>query len=138
MPDFANIFTTFVQPHLAFFATTLLFMVMGQVSKTSIFPKNGWLTRKPIWFFWWGRKTLPLHPILGGFLLGLMWHHPEPGINTIPAAMTYFAVAGALSVWAYEFLKGLAKKQGIDLSLPGEEDDPDPLGGLGTDESEKK
>jgi hypothetical protein len=36
--------------------------------------------------------------------------------------MGYFALAGAVSVWAYELLKGLAKREGIDLKLPGVDD----------------
>lgn len=40
--------------------------------------------------------------------------------------MGYFAMAGAFSVWAYELLKGLAHKEGIDIDLPGVDDSTPP------------
>lgn len=110
--------------HWPFVAALVIFMLVGQVVKTNIFTKTAHQTKKPAWLFWWGRKTLTLHPILGGMLLGLVWRNPEPGIDTLVECMGYFALSGALSVWAYEFLKGLAKKQGIDLDLPGVPDSP--------------
>lgn len=105
--------------HWPFIAALVIFMLIGQVVKTSVFTKDAYVTRKPAWLFWWGRKTLTLHPIVGGVLTGLFWRHPEPGVGTLVECIGYFALSGALSVWTYEVLKGLAKKQGIDLDLPG-------------------
>jgi hypothetical protein len=134
LEDIVKFVTDSLLPHWPFLTTLVIFMMIGQVVKTVVFPRSGHLTRTPLWLFWWGRKTLPLHPILCGALLGVLWRSPEPGITSLPASIGYFAMAGALSVWAYEFLKGLAKKQGIDLSLPGvDETIPPPPPGKPTD-----
>jgi hypothetical protein len=61
-----------------------------------------------------------------GTLLGIVWRKPEAGVDTLPECMAYFATAGGLSVWGYEFLRGLAKKEGIDLNLPGVDESTPP------------
>lgn len=105
--------------HWPFITALVIFMLVGQVVKTSVFTKTAYTTKKPSWLFWWGRKTLTLHPIVGGVLTGLLWRNPEPRVDSLVESMGYFALSGALSVWAYELIKGLAKKRGIDLELPG-------------------
>lgn len=122
MQDVVNFVTESLLPHWPFLTALVIFMIIGQVVKSAVFTKDAHKTRSPKWLFWWGRKTLPLHPIAGGLVVGLVWRNPEPGIASLAASMGYFAMAGALSVWAYEFLKGLAKKEGIDISLPGVDD----------------
>jgi hypothetical protein len=113
-------------PHWAFAAWLVVSMLIGQVMKTAVFPKDGYKTRKPLWLFWWGRKTLTLHPMIAGVLVGAIWRNPDPLVTNLPAGMAYFALAGALSVWAYELLKGIAKQRGIDLRLPGVDDSTSP------------
>ena len=120
--DTAKAILEAVIPHWPFVAWLVISMLIGQVMKTAVFTKDGFKTRKPKWLFWWGRKTLVLQPIISGLLIGLVWRNPEPAVNTLPGSIGYFALAGALSVWAYELLKGLAKKEGIDLKLPGVDD----------------
>jgi hypothetical protein len=119
MDEIATFLNTNVLPHWPFFAALVLFMISGQVVTTNIFTKTAHRERKPVWFWWWGRKTLALHPMVLGILLGIVWRKPEVGVDTLPECMAYFATAGGLSVWGYEFLRGLAKKQGIDLNLLG-------------------
>jgi len=116
LSDFIN---SDVLPHWPFFSALIFFMVTGQVMVKSVFTKNAHLENKPVWFWWWGRKTLPLHPIVLGILLGIIWKEPEPDIVRLIPRMGYFATAGGLSVWGYELLKGIAKKKGINLDLPG-------------------
>jgi hypothetical protein len=36
----------------------------------------------------------------------------------------YFGFFGGMSTWAFEVIKGLAKKKGIDLEIPGGSDPP--------------
>lgn len=122
MEDTLKAIVDYLLPHWPFGAWLVISMLIGQVMKSAVFTKDGFKTRKPKWLFWWGRKTLTLHPIVAGLLIGLVWRNPEPSITSLPATMGYFSLAGALSVWAYEFAKGLAKKQGIDLRLPGVDD----------------
>lgn len=108
-----------VLPHWPFAAAMLIFSVIGEVTTRNVFTKTAHLTNKPVWFWWWGRKTLALHPILAGLVMGTVWTNPEAGVDTLVESCAYFAMAGALSVWAYETLKGFAKKEGYDIDLPG-------------------
>lgn len=116
MGEFIN---DYVLPHWPFFSAVVTFMIIGQVMVKNVFTKTAHVEHKPVWFWWWGRKTLALHPILTGMFLGMVWRSPEAGVDSLAASMGYFAMAGGLSVCAYEVLKGLAKKQGYDIKLPG-------------------
>lgn len=112
-----------------FVAWTLLASIIGQVVKTQVFTRARahWAGSRIQWFWWWGRKTMPLHPMAIGMVIGWMWPgEVEPGYigGTVQAAL-YFGLAGGLSVWAFEVLKGLAKKRGVTLGkLPGQSDRP--------------
>lgn len=129
-----------VKPHWPFVMATVSFMVIGQVVKSSIFtrprayavyedqlpsnvsylPGRARVKRKGRWFWWWAYKTLPLHPMVTGLLLGWVIPEPEPGI-TGASSMLYFATAGACSVFVYQVIKGLLKKRNIELlPLPGQ------------------
>lgn len=79
-------------------------------------------------FFWWGRKTLPLHPVIAGALFGLIPGLPvSPGVpDTMGSHALYYAGAGLLSTWVFNVIKGIAKKRGIDLSIPTIEEEPQP------------
>lgn len=126
MDSAVSFINTNLLPHWPFFAAMIILMITGQVVKTNIFTKDAYKTKKPLWLYYWGRKTLALHPILAGMILGTIWKNPEAGVKTVPACMGYFAMAGAFSVWAYELLKGLAHKEGIDIDLPGVDDSTPP------------
>jgi len=119
MEDVSGFVNNYVIPHWPFFAGFVIFMITGQTIKKNIFTKTAHMERKPVWFWWWGRKTLALQPIFFGGLLGAFWQNPEPGVEGVAASVCYFAASGGLSVWGYETVKGLAKKRGIDLTLPG-------------------
>ena len=120
--DFGAILTEYILPHWPFFGAMVMFMIVGQFMTKQVFTKTAHYDKKPVWFWWWGRKTLPLHPIVAGLGLGFLWNNPEPGSVEGAASMAYFATSGALSIWLYEMLKGIAKSRGIDLSLPGVDD----------------
>ena len=119
MDDIMDFVNTHVLPHWAFIAWLFVAMLIGQVAKNTLWTKTNAIKKKPHWFWWWMRKTMVLHPVAAGALVGLIWQNPEPGVNTLAASMGYFALAGGLSTWAYELLRGLAKKKGIDIPLPG-------------------
>lgn len=119
MSDISDLINSDILPHWPFFAAMCFFMITGRVMTQNVFTKTAHLENKPVWFWWWGRKTLPLHPILLGILLGIIWRKPEPDIVRLIPRMGYFSLAGGLSTWCYEFIKSLAKKRGIDLDLPG-------------------
>lgn len=110
-------------PHWPALSWALIAMMIGQVMAHRVFTADhAARKRKHQWFWWWGRKTLPLHPVASGLLLGLVWVNPEgadPAWSTVASSM-YFGASGTLSIWLYQLIKGLAKRQGIELELPGE------------------
>ena len=114
--------------HWPFMAWAIIAAVIGQVMKSAVWTKKRAHTKgKAQWVWWWGYKTLPLHPIFAGFILGIAWQNPEaadPAWAWV-ASSVYFATAGALSVSLYQVVKGLAKKRGVSLGpLPGESKPP--------------
>jgi hypothetical protein len=107
----------FVIGHWPFVLFTLISAVSMQTAKISVWTKARISNSKLKSFFWWGRKTLPLHPVLIGTLVGLV-----PGIpisdgmgETLATKCLYFAGAGVLSTWVFDLLKALAKKYGLEL-----------------------
>lgn len=111
--------------HWPFLAFAIVAMLVNQVIKSAVFTKvRAHEKRKGQWFFWWAYKTLPLHPVVAGAIVGTIWRNPEGADPAWPwiAPIFYFALAGTLSVWLYQIIKGLAKKKGFDLGeLPGTE-----------------
>lgn len=75
-------------------------------------------------FFYWGRETLALQPILAGVFIGVVWVDPEGHGWTRPTSVGYFATAGTASLFGWAILKGFLKKRGIELQLPGGESVP--------------
>lgn len=118
----------YLLPHWPFVMTAVIFMLVGQVMKTAVWTKERAHKKGKVqWLFWWAYKTLPLHPVLSGCVVGLAWHNPESSDPAWPiiASCFYFMGAGTLSVWLYQILKGLAKKRGVDLGeLPGQSQPP--------------
>jgi hypothetical protein len=131
--DIMGFVNDYVMPHWPFFTWLFIAMLVGQVVKKTVWTKlNAAKYANPKversfgqklhhWFFWWGRKTMVLHPVLAGALLGTVWQNPEHADPAwgLPTSMGYFAMAGGLSTWAYEFLRGVAKKKGVNLDIPG-------------------
>lgn len=123
--------TGFMQGQLAhwpFVAWLIVSMLIGQVMKNTLWTKEHAINSKPHWFWWWSYKTMVLHALVVGLFVGLVWQHPEEGVDGLPASMGYFALSGALSTWAYELLKNLIKtKTGVELSMPGLSEPPKPV-----------
>lgn len=117
--------TALAEKNWPFVAWLILAMVVGQVMKNSVWTKERAL-RKDKWqpLFWWMYRTLPLHPMVSGAVVGMLWPNPSEHVDSKIASAIYFAVAGACSVFSYEVIKSFAKKQGIDLQLPGGNDEP--------------
>ena len=108
--------------HWPFVAAMLVFATFGMVAKRTFFSEykakgGGWA--------WWGRKTLPLHPVAAGMLLAVVPTIPvSPGVEGWSARMLYFAMAGVCSTWAYDVVRAVAKKYDVELS--GESARPPP------------
>lgn len=107
-----------------FVAAMLLSYLVGQVMTRAVFTKERAASKGRWGWFWkWSRKTLALHPVIAGVVVGLAWPGTIEGDYTggTISGVLYFAAAGGLSVWGHEMIKGLGKEHGIDLdaSLPG-------------------
>jgi len=109
--------------HWPWFAALASYMLVGQVAKTAVFTKDRAATHRA---WQWGRRTLALHPLVAGLVTGLIWHTPEASVSGWPASSAYFALAGCCSVFAYEVLKGVGKKHGYEITLPGTTSYPPP------------
>lgn len=132
MDDILSLLTNQILPHWPFVVVTVVLAIVGHVMGRSVFTKERAYKKQQasafyrFWesqnFWWWGRETLALHSICVGILVGLLWHNPE---NATPAwshaaDVGYFAGAGAISLFAWSIAKGLLKRRGIDLELPGD------------------
>lgn len=120
--DFAN---AHVIPHWPFFTWFIVAALFGEIFKRTLWTKENAIKKQPHWFWWWARKSMAAHPVLVGVLIGIFWRDPEEGVDKLVESMGYFALAGALSVWGFEFLKGLFKKKAdVDIDLPGFSEPP--------------
>lgn len=111
---------SFVTSHWPFLVFALTAAIVVQIFKAAVWTEaraKGKGARAG--FFWWARKTLPLHPVVAGALFGLIPGLPaSPDVpETMAAHALYFAGAGLFSTWAFAVVKGVAKKKGIDIDL---------------------
>jgi hypothetical protein len=118
-----------VLAHWPFIVFTLVAAMVVQIFKGAVWTaKRAEGKGAKAGFFWWMRKTLPLHPVAAGALFGLIPGLPlsngmEP---TMATAMMYYAAAGLVSTWAFAVLKGIAKRKGIELPTANGETTPPP------------
>ena len=113
----------FLTAYWSFLVFALTAAIIVQICKGAVWTAKradgkGWRPG----FFWWVRKTLPLHPVVVGALFGFLPGLPTPEAvpDTVVAHVMYFAGAGIFSTWAFALVKGVAKRKGIDIVLPGE------------------
>jgi len=71
-------------------------------------------------FFWWGRETMPAHPIMCGLLLAALWRDPEGRGWSWPQSAAYWTFCGALSLFVWICIKASLKHRGVVLELPGD------------------
>ena len=112
--------------HAPFKGVVFVFWIIGHFMSTSVFTRaRAYAKGKFQWFFWWGRESLELHPILSGCLLGMIWVDPEKiGMNMLES-MLYFAAAGVCSLFVWALVKSVMKKNNISgFRLPGESERP--------------
>lgn len=115
--------------HGAFLTVMLVLMVVTQIEKNLIFTRQAVLAHKgksrKVWY--WLRKTLPLHPVVVGIILGIFWRNPEPGYEQMESSMGLFALAGICSVFVFDVVKRLAKYAGWDIKMLEEIDEKDSI-----------
>lgn len=130
MDELLSLLATQILPHWPFVSVTLILTIIGQFTSKSLFTRDRAYLKGPYSFFWWwGRETLPLHPLLTGLFIGFLWSNPEgadPAWKPV-ASYFYFAGAGVASLFAWSVLRGTLKKRGIDLDIFATSIPPAPL-----------
>jgi hypothetical protein len=109
----------YVLAHWPFITFALVAGLTVQVFKAEVWTKRRAEAKgRWQWLFWWGRKTLALHPFVVGALLGLIPGMPTtvPAAESLAGRAVYYAAAGLASCWAFDVIQGLAKKRGIVLT----------------------
>jgi len=98
----------------------VIFYSIGEVMKKTI-TKEMATKNKRAWFF---RRTLPLHPVLAGIVVGMLPGMPaSPEVVTIAEKCLYFALAGATCSWVVNSAKHWARDRGLPVGE--EEKSPD-------------
>lgn len=111
---------SFLLSHWPFLAYSIISLIVVHVCKGILWTKKNVDVSKVSPAIWWARKTLPLHPVVIGLLVGLIPGVPaSAGIEAVAAKCLYFGGAGASSTWIFDVIKGIAKQRGFDLKLPG-------------------
>jgi len=96
-------------PLLSLIIAAVLLAALGQGATAQVFgeagpaPTTGW---RETW-----RRTMWLHPILGGVLLGLLGL-PAPAVlwDGVVGAVVWYAAAGALALPVYRWLRALLER----------------------------
>ena len=111
-----------------FWSAVLVFTILGQFTSMKLFTRSrAYAKTSPAFiqhFWWWGRETLMVHPILAGVVLGRLWMDPEGKGWPIVGSQMYFASAGVVSLFAFAVLRAILKWRGIDVQLPGTSNPP--------------
>lgn len=112
--------------HWPFWSWAFIASLLGQWVSMKVFTRpNAYMKRKSQWFWWWGRESLPLHPVAAGFMLGWFWKNPEGENWAGIGDNMYFAMAGFASLFVWVLIRGVYKwKTGRDLVLPGQSEPP--------------
>lgn len=120
--------------HWSFLVISIVLGIIGNFAKTRIWTKERAVTGKPLWLWWWGRASLPLHAPLEGALIGLILSvafksnvPAGPGITTTGAVCLYYMGSGVFSSWVYVIFKHYMESKGIKLEaiqMPGEDSPP--------------
>lgn len=119
----------YVIPHWPFLVVMSALWLVGHFMERSVFTKE---RCDKGWFWHWGRESMELHPLVGGALIGLIWHNPELADPpwSWQESVGYFAGAGIASLGFWWLLtKVIFPKLGVKpdgFRLPGESDPPGP------------
>lgn len=117
--------------HWPFLVMAAVFWTIGHFMETSVFTRaRAYDKGKLQWFWWWGRESMELHPLVAGALVGLLWANPEHADPAWPwmASVGYFMGAGFVSLFGWLIITKVLVKFGIKdaIHLPGESKPPPP------------
>lgn len=100
----------YVLPYWSWLASVAIFALVGQVLKRKILvPQLARRSRLGLW----AQRTLPLHPVLAGVVLGLVPEVPVADfVHGRFGASLYFGSAGVASTFVYDVVRTWAKARG--------------------------
>lgn len=101
-----------VTANWSFIAVAFILGLVGEVIKSIVIGDNKEKAKETKWKNWFIR-TMPLHPVVAGALLGLFLSAVVPEViatGGIISSVLYFSAAGGLSTWFYMTLKSIAPK----------------------------
>lgn len=114
MLDIPTLISDYLLPHWGFVAYALVAAFLGELCK------RRWFTREHALTSEWAhrlRRTLPLHPVLLGGLLGYLPGMPAgPGVVGGTARSLYFALSGVLSTFLYDVVVQWLRDRGLPAS----------------------
>lgn len=95
--------------HWPFLAVALILGILGEVMKGLILGSDNKKVSESLFAYFY-KKTLALHPIFAGALMGAVLSATIPDVvmtGGLVSSVLYFAVSGALSNTIYSLLKSL-------------------------------
>lgn len=101
-----------VTANWSFIAVAFILGLVGEVIKSAVIGNDKEKAQQVAWKAWFIR-TLPLHPVVAGALLGLFLSALIPdaiATGGVISSVLYFAAAGGLSTWFYMTLRSIAPK----------------------------
>ena len=128
--------------HWPFISIAAVLWIVGHFFERSVFTRERVLTYHPKkvlnrtrleklhhWFFYWGRESMEIHPLIVGAVIGLAWPNPEEATPPWPtiASVAYFAGAGFTSLFGWLVLTRLLGRVGMSsngIRFPGESEPP--------------
>ena len=104
-----------VVAHAPFIAAALLLATFGQFFKGTVFTKHNVsgakssLVRR---LLIWGRKSMPIHPVIIGVMIGHIPNMPlsEGMEHSMIISIMYYGSAGVVSTWVYDVIKNALKR----------------------------
>jgi hypothetical protein len=115
----------FTMERWPFWAAAIIFAVVGHFTAKRLFTRErAYMKGRFQSFWWWGRESLVVQPLVAGVGLGYIWPDPEGKHWPQVASCMYFAVAGAVGLVLWILIRGYAKKKGVVLTLPGDSGRP--------------
>lgn len=93
----------YVLPYWHLFVSAAILSLFLEFFKKYVFTKT-LAASHTVWL--WIRRTMPLHPVIAGALMGLIPGMPLPdGVKGTTAAALYYAGSGLLSTWGYDLFR---------------------------------
>jgi hypothetical protein len=117
--------------HWSFLIVAIVLGTIGNFAKTRVWTKARAISGNPLWLWWWGRASLPLHAPFAGVVVGLILSltlgtqaPAGPGIETLGERCLYYMGSGVFSSWVFVIFKHFMESKGIKLEevhMPGDD-----------------